>query len=71
MRYEGKHKYFKKLLNVIGNYKNVEKTLATRHQRHMCFKMTCFNNYLGSDNICGNSRLNFFQMIAIFNLLCL
>ena len=33
MRYEAKHKYFKGIANVIGNFKNVEKTVAFRHQR--------------------------------------
>lgn len=41
MRYEAKHKYFKRIANVIGNFKNVEKTVAFRHQRMMCYKMTC------------------------------
>jgi len=32
MRYEAKHHFFKKTATVTGNYKNVAKTLAIRHQ---------------------------------------
>lgn len=46
MHYEAKHKYFKKVAQVIGNFKNIEKTVALCHQRFMCYKMTCCINFL-------------------------
>lgn len=46
MRYEAKNKYFKKIAGVLGNFKNIEKTVAHRHQRAMCHKMTCTPNFL-------------------------
>ena len=49
MRYEAKHKYFKKIAQVIGNFKNIEKTVAVRHQRFMCYKMTCSIDFLESE----------------------
>ena len=49
MRYEAKHKYFKKTAQNLGNFTNIGKTVATRHQRYMCYKMTCSTNFLGAD----------------------
>ena len=49
MRYEAKNKCFKKTGETIGNFKNVEKTVALRHQRWMCHKMTCLTDFLESD----------------------
>lgn len=46
MRYEAKHKYFKKIAGVLGNFKNVQKTVAFRHQRAICHKMSCTPNFL-------------------------
>ena len=53
MRYEARYKYFKKIGQILGNFKNIEKTVAVRHQRHMCYKMTCCNNFLGGENEFG------------------
>ena len=36
MRFEAKHNYFKVLGKHLGNFKNLPKTLASRHQRLMC-----------------------------------
>lgn len=40
MRFEGKHKVFKKIVNDTRNYKNVLKTLAERHQNMMAFYLS-------------------------------
>lgn len=53
MRYESKNKYFKSIAVTLGNFINVEKTVATRHQRFMCYKMECSNNFLGGDTSYG------------------
>jgi len=53
MRYEGKHKYFKKMAQTIGNFKNIAKTVAVRHQRFMCYKLTCCLQFLGVPNTYG------------------
>ena len=47
MRFEGKHNYFKDLARRVRCYKNIPKTLASRHQHMMCY-------YFGtiSDNGC-------------------
>ncbi|XP_028413349.1 uncharacterized protein LOC114536220 [Dendronephthya gigantea] len=37
MRFEAKHRYFKRLASFIGNYKNVAYTMATRHQGQQCY----------------------------------
>ena len=56
MRFEGKHRYFKKMAQTLGNFKNIAKTVAIRHQRYMCYKLTCCQflvepNTYGSGNI--------------------
>jgi len=37
MRFEGKHNYFKDLAHRVKCFKNIAKTLATRHQHLMCY----------------------------------
>ena len=46
MRYEAKHRYFKYIAKVINNFKNVAKTLAHRHQRHLCYLLANPEKYL-------------------------
>ena len=36
-RFEAKHRYFKKLANVTGNFTNICFSLATRHQLYQCY----------------------------------
>lgn len=36
-RFEAKHKYFKHLANVMGNFKNICYSLALRHQLYRCY----------------------------------
>lgn len=40
MRYEAKHQYFKRWATIMGNFKNIAKTLAMHHQRYMCYHQT-------------------------------
>jgi hypothetical protein len=37
MRYEAKHKYFKSMASIIGNFINAPYTLAMRHQYLQCY----------------------------------
>ncbi len=37
MRFEGKHKFFKQIINETKNFKNVPQTLAVRHQRMVAY----------------------------------
>ena len=39
MRYEAKHHYFKRWATIMGNYKNIPKTLAMHHQRYLCYHL--------------------------------
>lgn len=39
MRYEAKHWYFKRWANIMGNFKNIPKTLAMQHQRYLCYQL--------------------------------
>jgi len=54
MRFEAKHKYFKKMAQTLGNFINIPKTLAHRHQRFMCYKMTCSVQFLQTPNTYGS-----------------
>ena len=45
MRFEAKHSYFKHIARVIGNFKNIPKTMALRHQHFMCYQLIG-NTYL-------------------------
>ena len=36
-QFEAKHKYFKHLANVMGNFTNICYSLALRHQLHQCY----------------------------------
>lgn len=51
MRYEAKNKYFK---IIVGNFINIGKTVAIRHQRYMCYKMECTLDFLGGENSYGH-----------------
>ena len=46
MRYEAKHSFFKQLSNILHNFKNLPKTLASRHQSYMCYEMLESTKYL-------------------------
>lgn len=39
MRFEGKHKFFQKVVHDTRNFKNVAHTLAVRHQKMMAFHL--------------------------------
>ncbi|KAK3741665.1 hypothetical protein QZH41_016249 [Actinostola sp. cb2023] len=39
MRFEAKHRHFKQLASVLGNFTNLSWTLAERHQLRKCYEM--------------------------------
>lgn len=41
MRFEGKHKFFKKVIQQTQNFRNVPLTLARRHQKMMAYHLDC------------------------------
>ena len=47
MRYEAKHRYFKQLAGILGNFTNVAYSLAARHQRLQCLKVNSSGNFCG------------------------
>lgn len=58
MRYEAKHSYFKHLDRVLGNFKNIARTLACHHQQYMCYEMSdpakflrSVPEYTGGENV--------------------
>ena len=46
MRYEAKHSYFKQLVRITGNFKNMLKTLSIRHQRYICLQLSQPDSFL-------------------------
>lgn len=40
MRFEGKHKVFKKIVHDANNFKNILKMLAERHQKQMAYYLS-------------------------------
>ena len=54
MRYEAKHSYFKRMAGLLGNFKNIPKTLAQRHQQYMCYQMCVPATYLRQDIECSS-----------------
>ena len=45
MRFEGKHKFFKKVVQDAQNFKNVPMTLAVRHQKAVSYQLDCSSFY--------------------------
>ena len=44
MRFEAKNSYFKGVARSVGNFKNIAKTVATRHQRLSCYHLAGDSN---------------------------
>jgi len=57
LRYEAKHKYFKKLSQSIGNYINLPWTLASRHQMLQCYYHASKNSLLEDEIDIGPGKL--------------
>lgn len=53
MTYEAKHAYFKHLVRITGNFKNILKTLSLRHQRYVCFHLVEPDSFLGHCDYIG------------------
>ena len=56
MRYEAKNNYFKQIAHVVGNFKNIAKTVAIRHQRLSCYYLLDDNLFLGNDITTGKGK---------------
>ncbi len=56
MRYEAKHSYFKKVAQVVHNFKNISKSVAKHHQRLMCYRLSNKSTYLTSKNVYGSGK---------------
>jgi len=56
MRYEAKHRYFKRLGAFMGNFSNVPYTLAGRHQHEQCYFLngTADDTFLQKQTVVGS-----------------
>ena len=64
MRFVAKLSYFKKMAQTLGSYKNIAKTVSTRHQYYMCYKMACSVKFLGVENTYGSGNANITYVVA-------
>ena len=69
MRFEAKHSYFKHLARVVGNFKNIAKTLAHRHQHYMCYQLMN-DTYLQHDTKFTGGKCKAFQSKIKNNSTC-
>ena len=53
MRFDGKHNYFKDLAHRVKCFKNIPKTLASRHQKLVCYYSAADSNTLAKDTLIG------------------
>ena len=53
MRYEAKHRYFKRWAGIMGNFKNIPKSLVAHHQRYICYKLLQEETYLSAPESVG------------------
>lgn len=58
MRFEGKHNYFKDLAHRLKCFKNIPKSLASRHQRLVCYHFAADNNPLIKETVIGPGKLH-------------
>lgn len=58
MRFEAKHNYFKKLASRLGNFININYSLAMRHQQLQCYQ------HLESDSLGNEVELGPGEMIS-------
>lgn len=59
MRFEAKHRYFKQLSHIIGNFINITYFLALRHQLHQCYLGQNAESLQGEDLDIGPGKCMF------------
>lgn len=68
MRYEAKHSYFKHLAQSMGNFINIEFSLATRHQLLQCYLHTDTTTIQGSKLVVGPGK--YYACCGMICMLC-
>ena len=63
LRYEAKHRYFKKWATISGNFKNISKSLADHHQRYLCYLMAS-DTYLDASPSVGPGKYELVRSLA-------
>ena len=66
MRFEGKHNYFKDLAHRVKSFKNIPKTMATRHQ-HLVAYHTASGD--GSNPFCKEATTGIGN-VSLYNMIC-
>ena len=68
MRYAAKHSYFKHLAQSMGNFINIEFSLATRHQLLQCYLHTDKTTIQGSKFVVGPGK--YYACCGMICMLC-
>ena len=64
-RFEAKHKYFKHLASIMGNFTNICFSLALRHQLHQCYLSLNKDSLPGEDIEIGPGNIiGFYVFVA-------
>ena len=64
-RFEAKHKYFKNLANVMGNYTNICYSLALRHQLQHCYLSLNNETLPGEENEVGPGDIYIYMHVVM------
>ena len=65
MRFEAKNSYFKRIAQAVGNFKNIAKTVAIRHQRLNCYNLLDDGFFLKTSIITGQGTKMSYNNIII------
>ena len=69
-RFEAKHKYFKNLANVMGNYTNICYSLALRHQLQHCYLSLNNETLPGEENEVGPGDVYDMNIVVRYTIAC-
>lgn len=64
MRFEAKNSYFKRIIQAIGNFKNVAKTSSIRQQRLSCYHFCNDANLFHTDSVCSGKGMHDHQFVT-------
>ena len=63
-RFEAKHKYFKHLAAIMGNFTNITYSLALRHQLQHCYLSLDKDELPGEQNEIGPGSYNIYAQVC-------
>lgn len=67
-RFEAAHNYYKALVPIVRNFKNMPYTLSYRHQARLCFRLKSISNDVDKNFFCNPNSIDFGQTVIVSNL---